>query len=231
MTQQTPPASGAETLLTRPASGWAKLHTWGNSKVVQSSVIWVLVLPPITKTLLWLYSQVGIVLIIPLNIILLYFGALAFAAASVLFKFFAPEIVQKAPSYSAFMLNQHSHLELKNWYHDLSCHTIEGQRVIDPERIKEFLRILRGSDNMTGAQLVEVIQKRAGPELLNPFWWERPVEGSLPFLHEITLKAADGVRPGVRLTTSVLYWIGFAAVSWVAITNLVAVARYLLLLP
>lgn len=225
---QAPSSPLREDLLTRQARGWAKLHVWGNSKVVQSSIIWVLVTPICAKLLNAIYTHLGITLSMPLNFVLLYFAAVAFAIASTLYAFLAPAIFKHAPTYSAFMVGHHSHLELKNWFHELAKFKRNGETVVDAKRIQNFLRHLNGNDNLDEKQAAEVINGAAGHALLDPFWWRPPSQDVLPFLYEITVNAGDAVHPKARLVASICYLLGFGLVGAVALLNTLAMCAYIL---
>lgn len=83
---------------------WQSLVNIGNNKIVKSSYIWIFIIPIIAKTLEkvpekvfipFTNAEIEIILTLPFSWNLLYFSALIFALATVLFAYKSPELVNK----------------------------------------------------------------------------------------------------------------------------------------
>lgn len=222
------PAEEALSFLSERVVGWASLHGLGNSKFVQSSGIWIVVTPALGRFLNELYQKIGISLPLPGSLVLLYLSALFFAVASIVFFFRAPEIFKRAPTYSVFKLQQHSALELRNWFHDESKISKDGKRVIDPKAIQSFLVYLNnGSADVSAEQTSEILAGEAGHALLGPFWW-KPINPHVEqYLYELTAKRANIVRPKSRWATLACYVLGFGLLLVVFVGNVAALLRHL----
>src|SRR5688572_21172664 len=115
---------------------WSDLYEIGSSKIVNSSFIWMVLLPIIARALTTIESKYQIQVQIPLNFYLLYVAALVFAAASTSYHLFCPKLVQRAPNYGVFVERRYSINELKKWYRKL-CRRFDG--TIDAEMISHFI--------------------------------------------------------------------------------------------
>lgn len=224
---------------------WAKLHAVGTSKIVNTSFIWLAAIPALSRLLDAAHQAIHTAAFhlvehgatkaaaqianldtrVPFNFIAFYYAAFFFTLAALLFQWFCPKVIKFAPSFGAFKTGGYSMVELKHWYHDMvpsSKYPTER----DPQKIKDFIDCLMGSENIGADALGEILDGKAGHSLMDPFWSDLPLEPRrAPHAHQKAIEEAETKHPVARKLAAIFYGIGFLLFAIVALLNLYVVLR------
>lgn len=114
---------------------WLKLANIGNSKIVKSMLIWMLITPILAKalssvnsvTLPFFQTDQNLTLSLPFSWQVFFFCALAFTIANIIFTYKCPSIISKYNNFADFKTKEDSRYLLINYLHE---HTSE-QMVYD----------------------------------------------------------------------------------------------------
>jgi hypothetical protein len=200
------------------------LQGLGTNKAVNSSLIWLLVFPFLTRIVDSLEPRIGVILDIPFNFIMLYFAAFFFTVASVLFQVFCPRLVKLAPTFGTFVAEKHSDLDLKKWFSEL----VTSRRLggTDAKLVFQFLSLIKGNDNASAQQTTELISGTAGHAILDPFWGT-PAGDKLSYAYDFAQGIAEKRCDWARFFASVCYILGFACLALIFIHNIASVVQYM----
>jgi hypothetical protein len=212
-------------LVERLTFSWSDLHGVGTSKAVNSALIWVIVIPFLARVVNEVEVRTGSRLSLPFNFLMLYFAAFCFTVASALFAFFCPKLAKLAPNYGAFVIGNHSELELKNWFREIAG-SKQSKGEADPGLIRQFLSELGRASNARAAEVVEIFSGKAGHAIMDPFW-ATPAGDRLPNAFDFALKTANQRQPVVRFVASLFYGLGFLCLAAIIIYNFRSIYEYL----
>lgn len=200
---------------------WRDLHAVGTSKVVNTSFIWLALIPFLSRCLDALHEGKHL----PFNFIAFYYAAFFFTLASLIFNLKCPVVIKLTPTFGSFKAGGYSLLELKNWFHDMATAKDGSSR--DSELIRQFLSHLKAKPAGTIIETYEeMIKGTAGPKVLSTFWQTVAKDDDmLAEVHDLSVKEAEKKSPYWRNTATVLYSIGFVLFGLVAILNLIVVSK------
>ena len=141
-----------------PRYGWSSLRALGTNRVVKSAYIWLVLVPIAGKFLSAVNdvadfqifgTQVSVHLSLPFSWKIFFFGALAFTLGNAIWQFCCPEIVRKYSSYSDFITQGRTVLDIKHYFLETMFHFIEPGRppfkeMQVQEHLKAFLKAATG---------------------------------------------------------------------------------------
>jgi hypothetical protein len=90
---------------------WSDLRSLGNSKTIKSSYIWTFIVPVLAKLLAKIGPEVQLELLgykwdftfaLPFSWEMFYFGAVAFAVASVIYRIGCPDLIRNYRNYEEY---------------------------------------------------------------------------------------------------------------------------------
>lgn len=208
---------------------WNALRSVGNSKVVNSSFIWLIVIPPLSRFLEAIHAAIGISPTLPLNFAAFYFSAFFFTIAAILFNFFCPQVIKTAPDFGTYKIGGFSQVELKQWLvkvvkpsgdlelKEKSAPLNQVMRLIAelqmPKNPKEQLQ--RMTELLSLSQL----------EKFETIWGYEFTELEEARLHSFTVAFARKKARLARYLASLFYALGFILFAWVVFINLEVVYR------
>lgn len=199
---------------------WRDLHAVGTSKVVNTSFIWLALIPFLSRCLDALHAGSHL----PFNFIAFYYAAFFFTVASLIFNLTCPVVIKLTPTFGAFKAGGYSLLELKNWYHDMATAKDGASR--DLKLIQQFLSHLKVTDGVSVEGYVDLMKGTAGKTQLERFWQTLAKDDDmLSEVHDLTIGEAEKKHPNWRRAAAVLYIIGFILFGLVAILNLIVVSK------
>jgi hypothetical protein len=199
---------------------WRSLHAIGTSKVVNTSFIWLALIPFLARVLDALHAGERL----PFNFVAFYFAAFFFTLASLIFNMACPVVIKLSPTFGAFKSGGYSLLELKNWYHDMA--TARDGTSRDTNLVRQFLSNLGAPDNVSATEYPDLMSGAAGSSLLSRFWSYPAVsDDHLAQVHNLTIGEAEKKNIGWRKGAAILYVIGFILFGLVALLNLCVVAK------
>ena len=111
-------------MIATSATNWATLRAWGNSRLIKSAYLWLIIVPIVAKLMHPLAGThtmtVGNVPFkftvgLPFSWVLFYFMAIVFAVAQLLYSLGCPEIVKKWADGGEYQRNHPGVMHLKYW--------------------------------------------------------------------------------------------------------------------
>jgi len=202
---------------------WTGLHDVGTSKIVNSSFIWLALIPFLSRLLESIHAWTKFTPTLPFNFVAFYFAAFFFTLGSIIFNWKCPTIAKLAPDFGVFKAKGYSSIELKDWFHALAGSTVHADKC-DPEMILHFRSEATESENLSDDDVIGRNLKKATPKMMDEFW-RLNIESRLANIHKHTLNTANTRFPVWRLMASIFYTVGFALFIVVALVNLYVVTR------
>lgn len=202
---------------------WTGLHDVGTSKIVNSSFLWLALIPFLSRLLESIHAWTKYAPTLPFNFVAFYFAAFFFAVGALIFNWKCPTIAKLAPDFGAFRAKGYSPVELKNWFHSLAGSKIYPSER-DPEMILQFRSLVTGSDNLSKDDLTGKFSKKATGRMMAEFWG-LDISARLAEVHNHTLNVANIRHPVWRTVASLAYTFGFILFGIVAMVNLGVVAK------
>lgn len=197
------------------------MRNLGMSKVVNTSFIWLALIPFLARVLDSIKEVGGAKLALPFNFEAFYFAAVCFTIASMIFAIWCPDIVKLAPDFGTFVTKGHSGRELKRWFHKLApSKNHKGEIDIGP--ITQFFENAGFSVELSKKDLGDFFAGKAPNELMGKFW-SIDIQNKLADLHDFTLNQSNCRSPVARWFAAIFYILGFLLFACVAASNLVAV--------
>ncbi|MDR7090882.1 hypothetical protein [Cellvibrio fibrivorans] len=165
-------------------TNWRLLSNLGQSKLVRSSYIWMIVIPVAAKVLeniapeveLHIFNQVfNLTLILPFSWKALYFSSLLFACGTIIYQIFCPKIVKEYPTFkdfleshqdSSFIISEaYKHFQYPQKYMD---HTgLNVPQLLDQyQSLFQLYRVFTGNDALDAAK--RLIERRKGATDTHP---------------------------------------------------------------
>lgn len=201
---------------------WGGLHDVGTSKVVNTSYIWLALIPFLTRALEALHAAGTHVPTLPFNFIAFYYAAFCFTAGAAVFNLFCPKVIKLTPTFGTFASEQYSLIELKNWWHDM---VMDEPRPEERARLLEQFLLLEKPNQ--GISYPVLDKSEVDAKILNNFWEENAwtKRDALPLLHDLAVKYAEKLNPNWRRFATAMYGIGFILFGVVVVLNLFVVAK------
>jgi hypothetical protein len=193
---------------------WSTLRSFRESTAVKASAITLSIVPFIMRVGMDLTPYFGGKRFnIPFNLEMVFFAAIAFAVAVVVYALRCPPLIKKAPNYGAISNGPHSEVDLRRWFHELVTNKAGD---VDVRAIHQYLGIARGHSNTTAQEAAEVLDGRAGHALLDRFW-DTPAGPRLAHAYDHVRSRSDLARTTARWFSSVFFLLGatFLAASYV----------------
>src|SRR5689334_15711854 len=95
---------------------WASLHDIGTSKIVNTSFIWLAIIPFLSRALDALHAADTRIPTLPLNFSAFYFAAFFFAIGALIFRLHCPTVIKLAPNFAALKAGNFSTIEFRRWF-------------------------------------------------------------------------------------------------------------------
>lgn len=210
---------------------WSSLYSIGHSKLVQSSLIWVFIVPIAAKILHEIDSIVYLEVFsytfklnleLPFSWVTLYFSALFFAMGSLLYIFFCPKLIKDYLNYSSFVDKDNSYELLVSKFHYDATDS-------DHEAALEYI------DNLLSEMQIEKPQKKTK---FSPRQYVRKIisldyrinlifisknEYCIPNIFYYFRECLEFYYTRMRVLCFISYLVGFLLLSFIFIENLVYV--------
>jgi len=205
-----------------PDPKWTSLQGLGTSKAVNSSLIWLILIPFVARVIDAVDARYSLDISLPFNALMLYCAALAFTVAACIFQYRCPAVVKLAPNYGTFATGQHSLSDLKKWFRDIAI-SKTSKSDADPEMILHFIRETNTPNNANPADLTNHSDGKAGARLMNVFWTCPVMDFFLPSTFNFVRDKADVLFPWSRRWAAFFYTVGFLALAAVAFFNIYSI--------
>ncbi|HRE80192.1 MAG TPA: hypothetical protein PLN52_04045 [Opitutaceae bacterium] len=212
---------GGQIVVTRKTPKWSALNALGTSKLVNSSFIWLALIPFLSRVLGAVQEWTHQCQSLPLSFVAFYFAAFSFSIAAGIFLWKCPTIAKIAPDFGVFNAKGHSETELKNWFLELAK-SKKHPDAIDPEMILHFRRVVLLESGHGELDQADVFAEKARQRMMDAFW-DIPLGSRLANAHDHVLRIADEYFPRWRGLAARFYVTGFALFSVVATYNLCSV--------
>lgn len=208
---------------------WSSQRAIANSKVVKSSAIWLFVVPLAAKTLESLNGplvftvfseEIKLTTSLPFSWQMLFFSAVFFTTASIVYSVFCPELVKRYVSYTEFEADGKSRLQIIRALRTISWN--EKSQTPKKEYLPDlvaFFKTYTESGHLSSEQIINHLAENFN---------EMPsVQGknSNAFYHVYEISNAH-TQPLIWISF-VLYLCGFAAIAGVVYQNIAYVVRTL----
>lgn len=201
-----------------PDPSWTSLQGLGTSKVVNSSLVWLIIIPFVARVVDAVDAKFCLDVSLPFNALMLYCAAFAFTVAAGIFHVWCPSVIKLTPSYGVFATGRHSVSDLKKWFREIAG-SKAGNGGADSEMILHFIREARAEGNATPADLLDYTDGKAGASLMNVYWTCPIPDFFVPSTFNFVRDSADVLFSWARRLAAAFYVLGFLALAAVAIFN------------
>ena len=216
--------------------GWRMLRRLGNSRLLATSYIWLLIVPVAAKLLhpiagqhvlpaRWLGHPVSITIALPFNWYVFYAAAIAFAGAQAIYARACPFIVRRFADYGEYRTARVGAHLLRDYVEHLAPKL--GNEVMTsirdsvqaevPDRLRD--QLFKGFMDRTGK-----VHEQMAAEI-NYAVRESDDESISSLVFALCRHKASVLKPFWRATCAVLFGIGLALIGIVMVQNLIFVIR------
>lgn len=205
---------------------WEDIREIVDTKVISGIFFWLFVLPPLASIASSMEKAFGgIYVVLPITWVLLYFAAVCFAVAKVVYWLCCPKIIKFTRSYAEFLNRGSAEKEIKEWFVELS--SIDKSSVnLRAHNLVSFIQTAKGSSNISHQQFEDLLIGKASAQTKFDFWNEHISQEYFPDIYFFVRKHSLFQNPKCRKFISWLVKIGFCLFGAVLIINFFNVVLY-----
>lgn len=205
---------GKDNMFRKIALTWKSINTLGKNKAIQSAYIFFVLVPIIIK----LYTTAVVVpwveFDLPFNWIWLFFAALAISIANTIYFVWCPDLVKTYSGHMEFRQYGRGATFMANQLQSYAPKHLRREEI--SVIVKYLYRKYEDALNVDRAVLPKVIKdlETPGEQVSQAMFWT-------------TYDIANNLYPCLRITASLLYYVGFLLLAWVFLTKTWSVIEYI----
>jgi hypothetical protein len=208
-------------LMTFFAPRWSSLKNIGNSRKVKSTLIWIFIVPTAIKIIEAIPRKIGIPFTstvvdfqqfyLPFNWVIMYFAAIMFSLASIIYLSRCPSIIKKYSNYSGIEKLDLGVRKLVELYFEVFATKYNESSLVTAQKnankIMKFAIFASNINQFTGVPMIDLfeLEIKAGKT-------ERSI-------YSFVYAACDCERRGWSISCIICYALGFIALGIVALQN------------